>query len=122
MSEPQVGYIIPGSGDSLSLSCRLRIINSVYHIEKMFEKTKDGDCIIIFLFIIVVKWQSIRRTIRTFSSDRYIESITLIPIPLPDVEVKVYLNTYNIIINRYLHYVIIYNFYIRENILIKHIE
>lgn len=52
MSEPQAGYIIPGSGDSLSLSCRLRIINSVYHIEKMFEKTKDGDCIIFFCLLL----------------------------------------------------------------------
>lgn len=45
MNEPQIGYVIPGFGDALSLSGRLRIIFSKNLIEKMFDKTKEGDCI-----------------------------------------------------------------------------
>lgn len=40
----EIGYIIPGSNNSFSFTNRLGI--NKYKIEKLFNNTNDGNCII----------------------------------------------------------------------------
>lgn len=43
----EIGYIIPGSNNSLSFTNRLGI--NKYKIEKLFNNTNDGNCIILII-------------------------------------------------------------------------